>query len=340
VIEGVDFSSSRPDLACLVQNGKRFVMRYLSHDTGPKTLTAAEAQQIRAAGLALGVVFEDAAGRATQGYQAGVDDARFAAQQLQACGVPPIPIYFAVDQDVDPATVQPYFGGVSMVLMSRTGCYASYRVCAGLNVAKRWQTYAWSGGQQLATADLYQYQNGVTLCGGTVDLTRALSADPGLWGLGTQAAFSNSSEDSTMAYATSPSEGMFLGIAADGSLQWSLNPNGVQGMAASGPAALPDQLAAKPLSVTLAWNGKLAIFEAWAMDVNGDRWVQYYPTPAGGWSGWFDLGTHNPAWRTDPNLLRGPQGPAGPPGTTASHTHGVTVSQAAGTLQGVSGEPR
>lgn len=183
MLEGVDYSYSRPNLACLVQSGKHFVLRYLSHDEN-KALSAAEVSQIRAAGLGLGVVFEDAAGRATQGFAAGRDDAAFAAQQLLDCGVPPIPIYFAVDEDVDPASVQPYFDGAAGVLgLSLTGAYGSYRVCAGLHVGKRWQTYAWSGGQVLATADLYQYANGASLCGGSVDLTRSLSADPGIWGV-------------------------------------------------------------------------------------------------------------------------------------------------------------
>jgi hypothetical protein len=184
-IEGVDYSWDRPNLGCLAASGKRFVVRYLTRDTTGKALTQGEAAAILAAGLRLVVLFEDSASRASQGIDAGRQDAQFAQQQLVACGGPAnAPIYFAVDQDVQPSVVQPYFDGVVSELGSaRTGVYGSYAVCAGVqSVGLRFQTYAWSGGRVLPGVDLYQHQNGVQLCGGTVDLCTALTDQPGFWG--------------------------------------------------------------------------------------------------------------------------------------------------------------
>lgn len=182
-MEGVDFSYARPDPACLVRAGKRFVVRYLSHDTA-KALSKAEADRYLAAGLDIVCVFEDSAGRALQGHDAGAADAEFAATQMTSCGGPGDGvIFFAVDEDVSPEQVQSYFDGTASVIgQDRTGPYGSYRIETGVvRVGHRWQTYAWSGGMVLATADLYQYRNGVTLCESAVDLTRAFAANYGGW---------------------------------------------------------------------------------------------------------------------------------------------------------------
>jgi hypothetical protein len=333
MIEGVDYSYSRPDLGCLVRAGKRFVLRYLSHDSA-KALSAGEVQALRAAGLAIGVVFEDAAGRATQGYAAGQADAAFAAQQLVVCGLPAnLPIYFAVDQDVTDLEVLPYFEGVSSVIGEpRTGVYGGYRACDGLSVGYIWQTYAWSGGQVLADADLYQYQNGVTLCGATVDLTRALSADPGLWGFPGSTA--SSSEDSRVAYAVkADGTAALVFLGSDHQVYWCLDPGGVEHLAHNGPSLMQPQPPVPMLSLSAAWRGDR--LELVGTDQSGSIWVQYYPNPNGAWSGWDELSASsgNALWRTDPDLLRGPQGPAGPAGTVTAHDHAVTVS-------GVTGQPQ
>jgi hypothetical protein len=141
----------------------------------------------QAAGLATGDVWETSTGRATQGYAAGVADARAADGQRIADGLPADQaIYFAVDQDTDWASVQPYFDGAHSVLgvdgqgIPRTGVYGGFAVIEGAyqhGLRRLWQTLAWSNGRISSHAVLYQ--NGSTALGGQADINDVLSAD---WG--------------------------------------------------------------------------------------------------------------------------------------------------------------
>lgn len=189
VLEGVDYAWSRPDPAGLYAAGKRFASRYLSYDTTGKNLTLAEAERLAAAGLAVVANWEWQAGDAKKGYGAGAQYAAEAVRQAAACGMPAgRPIYFSVDYDPAGAygPVDDYFRGILSVLpLSEVGAYGGYDTIqhlfnAGL-ISWGWQTYAWSGGRWLKGAHVQQYQNGVNLAGGELDLDRAMVDDYGQW---------------------------------------------------------------------------------------------------------------------------------------------------------------
>lgn len=182
---GVDYPWSHPSPAAIAQAGAEFAMRYLSTDQS-KNLTAAEANALAAAGVWSGVVWETTAGRALAGQAAGADDARAAAQQAAACGMPDSrPIYFAVDTDTSWSSVRPYFAGVASVLgPARTGVYGGLAVIQGAAgsglVDWYWQTTAWSGGVWDPRAHLRQLGS-VTVGGVDCDRNTAQTADYGQW---------------------------------------------------------------------------------------------------------------------------------------------------------------
>lgn len=187
-IEGVDYAWQHPSPAALVAAGKRFACRYLSHDPG-KNLSAAEAQRLHAAGIAVVSNWEATSTGPRGGSNQGVADARDAAAQHAAFGGPADrPIYFSVDWNVQPhelPAVDAYFRGVASVLgLARTGAYGGEYVIAHLFdthlIRWGWQTYAWSGGWD-GRAQLQQYRNGVRLGGADVDLDRATTVDYGQW---------------------------------------------------------------------------------------------------------------------------------------------------------------
>jgi Domain of unknown function (DUF1906) len=191
-IPGCDYSFARPDPACLARNGIRFAVRYTSIGPSGKNLSPAEAGRLIAAGLQVVVVFEEAAGHMLLGRAAGAEAASASWALAHACGMPDDrPHYFALD--VDPrgftagqwAAVEAYLDGAAGLLgRERVGVYGAYaaieRLCQRF-APWGWQTYAWSAGRVSGKAHLYQYQNGQQLCGGTVDLTRALADDYGGW---------------------------------------------------------------------------------------------------------------------------------------------------------------
>jgi LysM repeat protein len=159
-------------------------MRYLSYDNTGKTVTVAEANEIRANGLILGLVWETIASRAKVGYQGGLEDAREALRQANALGHTGA-IYFAVDYDApegDQGAINDYAKAFNEVIgANRVGCYAGYWPLkrlfdAGL-VRFGWQTLAWSGGNRETRAHLYQ--NGGVDFGGSVDVNDVLQDN---WG--------------------------------------------------------------------------------------------------------------------------------------------------------------
>jgi hypothetical protein len=143
----------------------------------------------------------------TRGYDGGVADAQTALRLHGAAGGPDsAPIFFSVDEGIDPDTwnrlAVKWFQGINSVLgAARTGVYGSANVCgwairdgvigssttAGYRWA--WQTRAWSGGAREPAAVLYQYvivtasDPGVFLGGTHVDVDEVLAADFGQWDL-------------------------------------------------------------------------------------------------------------------------------------------------------------
>lgn len=192
IARAIDWAWGRPKPADISKAGYRTVIRYLSHDTS-KNLTGAELAADLKSGLDVVVVWESTAGNATKGAIPGKADAMAAVQQLRALGAPthgvrPLCVYLAVDRDVDPATVRPYFAAARAVLHAagfRCGGYGSKRVVEDLQARKltdlAWQTAAWSHGQVSGTARLYQNARTASVDGVTVDIDEIRSSDYGGW---------------------------------------------------------------------------------------------------------------------------------------------------------------
>jgi hypothetical protein len=190
--KGLDYSFGRPNLDTVKQLGYSFVARYLAVDGGSKLITKTEADQIRAHGLGLMLVYEQYAGRAKEGRTAGMADAQTALTQARSVGFPDTrPVYFAVDYDTteaNQAAIDVYLrGAADSIGASRVGVYGSYAVverCFTNGSARFfWQTYAWSAGKASTHAHLLQYSNGQTVGGASVDLNESKQADFGAWGI-------------------------------------------------------------------------------------------------------------------------------------------------------------
>lgn len=194
VAKGVDYAFSRPDISCLARNGYSFAMRYVWSGQSPpsaKLLQKAEADRLKAAGIRIVSNFESWTDRALEGYAAGQSDARIAVSNTVAAGGPAdAVIYFSIDFDASTTQlaglITQYFrGAASIVGLNRVGVYGGYqevKYIADNNLAKWfWQTYAWSGGNWDPRAHIRQVRNGVSLCGGTLDINEAHSSTIGAW---------------------------------------------------------------------------------------------------------------------------------------------------------------
>jgi len=172
--------------ACLKQQGMDFVFRYYSlttHQT-EKRLTQAEAEALSAAGLEIGVVYEDAP--TSLSYFSGGRGHRDAVNAYHAAlslhQPPGSAIYFAVDYDAARADISgpilDYFNGIDQGMKDAgggnsayvAGVYGSGAVCdfmktqcqfvrySWLAESKGWlgsKTYAaWDINQAIATSDL------------------------------------------------------------------------------------------------------------------------------------------------------------------------------------------
>lgn len=190
---GIDYAWGRPGVKALQAAGVKFVVRYLSHDTTGKNLTAAEAGQLSAAGIWLAVIWESTSNRALAGRPAGEADATEAAKQAKSCGMPAgRPIYFAVDFDATASQqdeIHAYLDGAASVLgVGRVGLYAGYgpikRAFDAKKITFGWQTYAWSNSKWDPRAQLQQYSNGHPVGGVDSDYDRAMTSDYGQWRVG------------------------------------------------------------------------------------------------------------------------------------------------------------
>src|SRR5664280_2168495 len=190
--KGLDYSFGRPNLDTVKQQGYSFVARYLAVDGGSKLIIKTEADQIRAHGLGLVLVYEQCAGRAKEGRAAGKADGQTALTQARSVGFPDTrPVYFAVDYDAtgtDQAAIDVYLrGAADSIGANRIGVYGSYAVverCFTNDSARFfWQTYAWSAGKISTHTHVLQYSNGRTVGGASVDLNESKQADFGAWGI-------------------------------------------------------------------------------------------------------------------------------------------------------------
>jgi len=125
--DACDFSSARPTIAQLNGAGIKAVGRYLT-GSGGKATTATEVASYVAGGIVVWFVYENLATDAQGGNAGGIAAATAAQVNLSAViGTPATanqPIYFAVDENVDPSAVVGYFVGINRVLpQSRVGVY-------------------------------------------------------------------------------------------------------------------------------------------------------------------------------------------------------------------------
>lgn len=192
MILGLDYSAGRPGGKNIKDAGYTFAVRYLS-EGGPglpgKLLTPQEADDLRANGVGIAVVWETVAGRMLAGWQAGADDARRAETQIARCDGPTDrPVYFACDFDAAPGQQQPiddYLRGAASVIgTERVGIYGGYwplKRARESGVARWfWQTGAWSGSNRI-DGHLYQRIGSVDVAGVACDVNEALADDYGQW---------------------------------------------------------------------------------------------------------------------------------------------------------------
>lgn len=200
MIEGVDYTGDPrpPRPAALKEAGKSFACRYGGPGGSWKQLTAAEAKALTGAGIALVSNAEGAADGLKGGYAAGLAWAKSAGAFFKPLGMPAgRPIYLSVDFDAstgDWPALDSAFRGARDGLTPygyEVGAYAEYDVLEHLyqvgTVRWFWQTYAWSAGRiwRPDKLHIYQYKNGVSLDGVSVDLDRAYRQDYGQWGVTT-----------------------------------------------------------------------------------------------------------------------------------------------------------
>lgn len=188
-LKGADYSWDHPDLNCLSGQGVKFLMRYGSRDPS-KNLTSGELSSIRAAGLKVGVVWQEGKTQMLRGFSGGQTDARDADAFVKALGLDGIPIYYSCDFDpgsADWSKVDAYLDGtISVTGLARNGMYggksAVTREFDRGKIKYGWQTYAWSGSptQWDARAQLRQVKNDQTVCGGKIDWDEQRVSDAGL----------------------------------------------------------------------------------------------------------------------------------------------------------------
>jgi hypothetical protein len=178
---------------CLQQAGLNFVFRYYSTTTTQpqKRLTAPEANAILAAGLMIGVIYEDLPNVVSYFTNArGIQDATNAFNTAVAMGQPTgSAIYFAVDYNAPTADISgpilDYFNGVSQGMQTSSaggaityaiGVYGSGDVCDFIkgqsNLAKySWlsESTSWFGSQTYAAWDVNQALPTTDICGFTAN---------------------------------------------------------------------------------------------------------------------------------------------------------------------------
>lgn len=176
----------------LVALGHTFAARYLVPSVYSKWLSPDEAKVISDAGLDILSVFETTASRCLSGAGGGRTDGAIAARCAKAVKQPEgSAIYFAVDFDVTQGVqydkIAEYLKGCAETIGNYAiGVYGEYSVIEEMferGVVKHgWQTYAWSGGKRSSKANVYQFKNGQSVAGITVDLNNSFGNE-GFWNL-------------------------------------------------------------------------------------------------------------------------------------------------------------
>ena len=182
----------------LKREGYSFVARYLVPNEGKtawKALTAAEAKDIRDAGLSIMLCWETYAERIKEGAKAGTEDGRAARKLAAGMDIPAgTVIYFAADYDVPAAdydAVEAYLKAAREEIgLYRVGLYGHERVVEAMKhrgYNDFWQCVAWSNEfSDVASVIQYEWQGGdnakalTQKIGVAVDLDAAATLD-GMW---------------------------------------------------------------------------------------------------------------------------------------------------------------
>lgn len=184
---GADGTSS--SVAFLKSVGAQFISRYTSEQSW--ALTPSEARNLSNNGIWIVSNYEHYTNDIGGGFAQGVTNAHTGWRVHTACGGPvDRPIYFSVDEDVDPnlASLHQYFAGACSVLgAGRVGVYGSTAVCLALKAAGlvtyTWRTMStgWRGGAGVPS-DFNVEQTGYF--NSSYDRDAAITEDFGQWMVG------------------------------------------------------------------------------------------------------------------------------------------------------------
>lgn len=181
-----DYSAGTIAPAALKAAGASVAMRYVSTPGNSKNIGRAEYEQLTAAGIEVGLVYETSADWMLGGYNAGAAAARAARAQATAAGYPTSRrIWYAADFDATAAqvlTVLDALHGAADAEGNRArvavyGGYAVVSAAADAGFTAPWQTVAWSGSRWDPRATLRQIGQTRTVAGVEVDVNE-LAGDP------------------------------------------------------------------------------------------------------------------------------------------------------------------
>jgi hypothetical protein len=189
-MKGIDYTASTTaaQAKALKDAGYGFVCRYLVPvRMAWKRLTKSEVGIISAAGLQIVSVYEASANNAAFGATQGIIDGKEAYNEALLIDQPEgSTIYFAVDYDVqakDYNIIEAYLKAAqAQIIGYNVGCYGSFGVCEEMSkrgIKYCWQTYAWSAGKKSTHANVYQYKNGVNVCGISCDANESFGNERG-----------------------------------------------------------------------------------------------------------------------------------------------------------------
>lgn len=168
---GSDYSFGSGVTAAQIKAHGPFVMRYLSGGN-TKDVSAAELQNFKAAGVAVGFVWETNGTPSSAAL--GTSHAKSAQAQLQSLAnaigdqsLTKATVYFAIDEESNPYSVSYIANAAAVLGKARTGVYGGYGTVSEVMDAGvceyAWQTYAWSSGAWDTRAILRQVQNDIKI---------------------------------------------------------------------------------------------------------------------------------------------------------------------------------
>lgn len=146
----------------LANCGMKFVGRYLVPRHYGKSLTEPEAEDIRAAGLGIILIYEIDAARAKRGEEIGRTDGQEARYLAERMKIPTdCAIYFCVDYDapkIDYPAIESYlYAAKAAVSPYRCGVYGKADLVNCVKADCYMQCVAWSYGMVSSKANIYQY---------------------------------------------------------------------------------------------------------------------------------------------------------------------------------------